>query len=919
MSYEDLLREEHPWSELSISDVATALRVNLRTGIRNEEALLRRETFGLNELPSQERDSWIILFFRQFQSALIYLLLLSCIVVLILGEYLDASIILFVLIFNAIVGTIQEGRAEATLDSLKKITHQESTVIRNGEEIILEEKDLVPGDLVILKEGERVPADLRLIQTSRLRIDEAPLTGESLPVFKNAENQSPNTAPFGDRLGMAYKGTYIVSGHGQGLVVATGVRTELGKISQAIISIDADMPLKKEMRRLSIFIVFAVFLISVLVFWQGLRAGQDPVTMLKVIISLAVSIIPEGLPVVMTLVLATGVWRMAKHQAVVKRLQAVEALGQTDIIAVDKTGTLTRNELVSRKLFTGGHWYDIGGNGYEPRGEIKFDNHLIEPLSHPDVVMCGRVAALSTSAHIFHVRGENNKGEGEWKISGDPTEGALLVMAAKIGFHEDVVEKESPRIDEIPFTYEDRIHASLHRISGKRFVAISGAPEAILPKSISQYVEGEVKNLSHNEKLELQEKFRELSKDGFRVLALAFKEGREKEGGDLLSEEDKSDYTFVGFSALEDSPRPEVKDSIMRAREAGIQVVMITGDHALTATAIATRIGLISENLSEEEKQDLVLTGEEVDRLSDKVLQDSIRNKVIFARVTPIHKLRLITAYKNQGKVVAMTGDGVNDAPSLVAADLGVAMGKIGTDVAKEAADIVLLDDNFGTILDASEEGRNIYQTIKKVILYLFSTSLGEVLTIGGALFLGTAHLPLLPAQIVWLNLVTDGFLTTALAVEPREKNLLKSAPKKTNLVDHLMFIRMPFMAVPMMVGALYIFYQTAPHDITKAWAMTLTTLSIFQWFNAWNCRSSTESIFKSSLTKNPYLLGAMGVVVVLQLGALYLPPMQTILKTTPLTLLEWLICLGLASTILISEETRKFFARAWQRPRIAA
>lgn len=908
MSYEEIFNDAEPWSELTVDEVSKILRVDTGLGLKSDEAVARFEVVGPNELPSAPRDSWIKLFFRQFRSALIYLLLGSSVVVLFLGEYVDALVIMSVLLFNAIIGTVQEGRAEATLDSLKKITPQHATAIRDGEEVILEEKELVPGDIVVLKEGERVPADIKLIQASRLRIDEAPLTGESVPVFKDVNKLSDANAPYGDRLSMAFKGTFVVSGHGEGIVIGTGVKTELGKISQAIISIDSEMPLKKEMKRFSFFVVIAVFLVSGVVFMQGLRIGQDSITMLKVIISLAVSIIPEGLPVVMTLVLATGVWRMAKHNAIVKRLQAVEALGQTDIIAVDKTGTITRNELVVRKLYAGGHWFEFGGSGYEPTGEVKENERPIEPLSHPDVVIAAKIAALSTSAHIFHTK--DSEGKGEWKIGGDPTEAALLVMAGKIGFRQESLAKESPRLDEIPFSYEERMHASLHRIDNKRFMAVSGAPEAILPKSSQQIIEGKIHKMKHQEKIDLQLIFRDLSKAGLRVIALGYKEQATTEGDNLITDKDKDNYIFAGFCALEDSPREEVATSIAEAREAGIQVVMITGDHALTATAIAVRVGLISEDLTDEEKQELVFTGEEIDRLSDKSLSDLLEGKVVFARVTPLHKMRLVNAYKSIGKIIAMTGDGVNDAPSLVAADLGVAMGKIGTDVAKEAADIVLLDDNFSTILEASKEGRNIYQTIKKVILYLFSTSAGETLVIGGALFIGTTHLPLLPAQIVWLNLVTDGFLTTALAVEPREKNLLKDLPKKRALVDKLMLVRILFMAVPMMIGTLYIFYKTSPHDITKAWALTLTTLAVFQWFNAWNCRSSTESIFKTSFFSNPYLIGAMVVVVLLQVAALYVPFLQAVLRTAPISLAEWGLVILLASSIIVSEEVRKFFVR---------
>src|SRR3989338_2326352 len=704
---------------------------------------------------------------------------------------------------------------------------------------------------------------------------------------------------------MIFKGTYILAGNGKAIVVATGSETVIGKISKEMAEIDTEIPLKTNIRHLSRLIIITVASISALLFLLGIISGKSVKEMFTTVVSLSVSIIPEGLPIVMTLVLATGVWRMSKRNALVKKLQAVEALGQAQIIAVDKTGTITKNEMVIQKVYVDGKFFEVGGVGYEPEGEIQLDGNVIDSVNHPELLFAGRIAAFCTNARVLF-----SEEEKIWRVAGDPTEAAMLVFSSKLGFHKDDLERESPLVGEIPFDYKLKYHATIHQLDGQKFLAVVGAPEVILGLSQKVWRGGKSYHLSKEEKQKLESIFLSMSREGLRVVALAaaFGEPRlrreSRDALEMLAPEEIKSLTFVGFFGMKDALRPEVRDAMQKAISAGIRVVMITGDHKVTAQAIAKEAGIYRAG-------DTILTGQDIDAFSDAELSEKFVKTSVFARVTPEHKLRIIKAYKARGEIVAMTGDGVNDAPSLVAADLGVAMGKIGTEVAKEASDIVLLDDNFGSIVSAVEEGRSIYKTIKKVILYLFAGSWGQTLTIIGSLFLGFP-LPLLPAQIIWLNFVTDGFLDVALAMEPKEEGLLRGnfeRPKKY-LIDKLMVKRVIFMAIPMMLGALFIFEGYFKSDMTKAWTMTLTTLAMFHWFNAWNCRHESKSIFQMNPFSNKFLVGATLIIISLQLLVIYNPLMQKFLRTMPLELSEWLIIIPIAASIVLVEEIRKFFYR---------
>lgn len=882
------------WHNKELPAVFEELGSN-ESGLGLDEALRRLKEDGLNVLPETKPDGVGTIFLRQFKSPLIYILLAASVIVFLMGEAADGSIILAVLLFNAIVGTIQEGKAQNTLLALKKFVETNATALRDGKEIVIPDREVVRGDVLILQEGEKVPADARIISTSNLKIDEASLTGESEPASKMPDSIQKDVLPAPEQRNMVFKGTNVVAGNGRAVVVTTGPNTMIGKIAAQISAIDSEIPLKANIRYLSRAIIAVVGVISAIIFMLGLSKGLDLVIIFTTVVSLAVSIIPEGLPIVMTLVLATGVWRMSKRHALVKKLQAVEALGQARVIAVDKTGTITKNELVIREVFTDGKTFEIGGVGYEPKGTIGLGGVKVDAANHPELLFTGKMAAFCANARVLYSETENR-----WRVTGDPTEAAIRIFGEKIGFTQDDLFKESPFVADLPFDYKLKYHATVYKVDGKNFLTVEGAPEAIVALCTQIRRDNENKPLRTQDKEELERVLTSMSERGLRVVAGAI---REHVPNDFTPEAVRG-LTFVSFFGMQDALRPEVADAMERATAAGIKVIMITGDHRLTARAIAKDAGIWKEG-------DKVFTGDEIDAMSDAELSARLADISVFARVTPEHKLRIVTAYKKRKMIIAMTGDGVNDAPPLVAADLGVAMGKIGTEVAKEAADIVLLDDNFGSIVSAIEEGRSIYKTIKKVMLYLFSTSLGEAFVIVAALLLGYP-LPLLASQIIWLNFVTDGFLTVALAMEPKENGLLNGIFAKPNkyIVDGLIIRRMVVMALPMMLGTLFLFQGYFENDIAKAWTISLTTLAMFQWFNAWNCRSESKSIFQLDFFSNTFLVGATVTVIALQVLAVYTPLLQSLLHTVPLSLAEWLIIIPIAGSIIAVEEIRKWLHR---------
>ena len=839
-------------------------------GLTSLEAEKRLEKYGRNELPEKKPEGFFSIFINQFKSPLIYILLGAGVIVSLMGEWADAIVILAVLMLNAIIGSFQEGKAQNTILALKNFVETKATVLRDDKEIIIPDGEVVPGDIIILQEGEKIPADAKIILSNNLRVDEAAMTGESKPVYKN----------IGDDI---LKGTVVVSGNARAVVFATGQNTSIGKIADKISEIDTEIPLKNNIKFLSTIIIRIVLVLAIIVFAVGIWHNHSVEEMILSVVALSVSVIPEGLPVVITLVLAMGVWRMGKRNALVKKLQAVEALGQADIIAVDKTGTITKNELVIKKVFINNNFYEIEGIGYEPKGDVKLNNEYINPIDDSDLVYLAKISSLCAEARIMF-----SSEDGLWHISGDPTEAAVLVFGQKIGFHKEELNKQYPKLEDNAFNYQKKYRSSLHNINGKKELIVMGAPEEVLNLCTKMYNDGKKNEIK---KEEIEKILCKMLNDGLRVIAVAQKSGKE--------------FSFIGFLGMKDALRLGVSDSILKAQNAGIKVIMITGDHKITAKSIAEEAGIY-------QKGDKIITGTEMDNMSDDEIIKEINNVSVFARVNPEHKLRIVNLFRSQGKIIAMTGDGVNDAPSLVAADLGISMGKIGTEVAKEASDIILLDDNFETIVSAIEEGRGIYKSIKKVLSYLLSTGLAEVLVILVALLLDMP-LPLIAVQIIWLNFVTDGILDASLAFDPREDGLLNKKFEKPNkyLIDKLMAQRMIIFSLIMGIGTLLLFKQYYMIDITKAQTICLTVLAVFQWFNVWNCRSETKSIFNKDMFSNKFLVYGTIAAVLLQLAAVYNPFMQSLLGTTALTIQEWEFIILMASSIIIVEEARKFFVRS--------
>jgi P-type Ca2+ transporter type 2C len=874
------------WSELTTQQALAALGSSVE-GLSSAAVLQGTQTYGVNKLPETKPDSLAWIFLRQFKSPLVYILLAVSLVVFWLGEATDTVVILVVLLLNATVGTIQEGRAQNTLAALKRFVQTKALVRRAGVEERVADTELVPGDIVILREGDKIPADARVIVSHGLTVDEASLTGESEPVVKIAEflERKPSEPEFSpsQQQNMVFKGTNVAAGRAEAIVVATGLATEIGKLSQTIASTQTEIPLQANIRYLSKIIMLVVLGICAVLFLGGIALGQPLVSMIKTVVSLAVSIIPEGLPVVMTLVLANGVWRMSQRKALVKKMAAVEALGQTDVIAVDKTGTITKNELVVEVVVVQGKTFQVTGTGYEPKGDILEGlspaNPAVSPLDIPELVLAGKIASFAAAELLFDPE------KMAWQIAGDPTEGALLVLAEKIGFKNEDMAVRHPVLQEIPFEYQRKFHAVVYKDGSHHTLAVVGAPEAIA--KLCAIAPGD-----------MHDKISPLVSDGLRVIAFAF-----AKVSALVDPGKLPKLTFGGLYGMRDSLHPEVPGAVQAVQAGGIRVIMITGDHKLTAQAIARQANIYKPG-------DLVITDQELEGMGDLQLQQALQTATVFARITPFHKLRIVKALKQSGRIVAMTGDGVNDVPPLVAADLGVAMGISGTEVTKEAADIILLDDNFATIASAVEEGRNIYRIIERALTYLFSTGLGELFTIVGALLLGWP-LPVVAVQILWLNFVTDGFLTVTFAMEPSREHLLRSNKFKTNkyLVRRAMLFRMIFMGLVMTILTLALFYFYKDGDYLKATTIAMTALAVLQWVNAWNCRSETSSAFKGFLA-NPFLIAATLLVAVLQIFAIYNPLFQKFLKTTPLDGSDWLLVLAVSVPLLLLEELRKIIFR---------
>ncbi len=880
--------------QLSIQQVLERFNADPKRGLTKEEVSKHEKEYGTNALPEKPPVSWFWIFITQFQNPLIYILLAAAVLIFLFAdEPLDAFIITGVLFFNAIIGTIQEGRTASILSGLNKFIKSNAIVIRGNKKQLVDEKDIVVGDILVLQEGERIPADARIIENNSLKINESVLTGESLPVRKTEDAIKSPDLPVADQKNMVFKGTFIVSGWAKAVVVATGVNSELGKIHATIEHIDTDMPLKKELDRLSYWLLFFILGMCVFLFSIGYWMGRPVKELIVMLTALFICVIPEGLPVVLTLVLVTGVYRMAKHKVLVKRMQAVEGLGRAQVIVVDKTGTLTRNEMMVCKVCSDNIIYSVSGRGYYDTGEICHEGKEVSVKKDSDLYKMAVVNSLLNSTEInFEPKTKI------FDIKGEPTEAALFIFSKKVGLKKEELEKEYKKIYEIPFDSRLRYHAGFYEHDGKGIAFLSGSPEEMIVRAA---------NGTNNCYQELLEKGLRVVASGQKEFDLSAVPSSEQERLTFFKTIAENKIHLLGFCGIEDAIRSEVPDIVRQARKAGIRIVMATGDHQKTAMYVAKKTGLYQPG-------DMVISGPEYQKMSEEEHSANLDKITVYSRVTPQDKLEIITDMCKEGKIVAMTGDGVNDAPSLVAADLGIAMGNIGTEVAKDAADMILLDDSFVNIIDAVEQGRHIFYSLKRVVLYFFATNFGEIVVVLFGLLMNMP-LPITAAQILWLNLITDGFLDIGLSMEPQEPGLLEQKfwlTEKIKLVDWQLIAKMLFMAVPMGIGSIWVFSQYYQTDLRLARTMTLLTMAMFQWFNAWNCRSMTKSVFRIGLFSNIWLIIATGFVLFLQFMLLYTTSMQYLFKTVPLNCAQWSLVILVSCPILFLEEIRKWVVRRW-------
>jgi len=880
------------WYQLDEKETIKALETS-DSGLTDGEVRARTVKYGPNRIAEEEKVSKIKILLHQFASPLIYILIIAALVTFLLGEFIDTGVIMTVVLLNAVIGYIQELKAEESVRALKRMVVSRAKVVRNGKEQEVDSEELVPGDIVLLSSGAKVPADMRLIKTLEARIDEAMLTGESIPASKiTALIKEENLTP-GDQKNMSFMGTIVVSGRARGVVVETGGQTVLGKIAEQVREVTAfKTPLQEKLDRFAKLIGFIVIVASVLMLGAGVLKGGNLSEMFMVAVAAAVSIIPEGLPVAVTIAMAIGVARMARRNAIIRKLPAVETLGSTTYICSDKTGTLTKNEMTVRLVFDGERVYEVTGSGYEPKGELLHEKLPVKSSELETLQQVLRIGLLCNESDIYEETGL-------YKVNGDPTEGALIVAAMKAGLNPAEERGKHTQVSILPFESERGYMATLHKYGEKRMIFVKGSPEKVLDMSTECLIDGELKEKRISEVSHV------FAQDGLRVLAMGFKDAPLDMDG-LTHKDIEAGIIYAGLQGMIDPPRPEVVKAIEDCRRAGIKTVMITGDHAVTAVAIAKRLGIGGDEIR-------VVTGKEIEVMNEEDLFKRVKDVSVFARVAPQHKLMITQQLLRHGEVVAVTGDGVNDAPALKIAHIGVAMGRTGTDVAKEASDMVIADDNFATIVGAVEEGRVVYDNIKKVTLFLVSCGFGELLTILVTILLGFP-IPYIPAQILWLNLVTNGLQDVALAFEPAEEGVLRRAPRspKEGVLSPLMIQRIILMGIILAAGTLFVFISRLNAGVPLETARTaaLTTMVFFQFYQALNCRSETQSVFRMSLLKNPFLLFSMIAAFFAQLAVIYVPALQWIFRTEPITVSGWIEILAVSVSIIIAVEIDKWLRR---------
>ena len=906
--------EHKHWHTLDLEATFVALESS-PNGLKVVEAERRLAEFGPNVLETGEKVSKLKILLAQVKNPLVFVLLAAAVISLLAGKTADAVVIGVVIIVNSLIGFFQEYQAEAALEALKAQSAPEAEVVRDCPdmdgcmELRLPTAEIVPGDIILLDAGAKVPADARLIEAANLEVEEAMLTGESLSVRKTIAPLENPDLPIAERTNLIYGGTIVTNGRGRAVVYATGKQTEMGKIATLIQETEkAESPLQKQTLDLGRKLGFFALAASILTVLLGVIRGMGLQEVFLFALASAVSAIPEGLPAVMSITLAVGVNRMAKRNAIIRKLAAVDTLGAATVICTDKTGTLTTNQMTVQQIMADAKTIHVTGAGFTPKGRFERDGKPYDPTATPDVRLALHIGALCNDARL--VRHQLESGDYKWEVHGDPTEGALVVAAAKAGHYKETLDARQPRIDELPFNSKTKFMVTFHRgQEGQVWVYVKGAPETILERCPQIVENAKVRPLqAADRELILAENYR-MASEALRVLGLAYQIIAPEEVEafkEALEYGHEADLVFVGLVGMMDPPRPEVPEAVERCKRAGIRVMMATGDHKVTGTAIARQVGIL-----EGAAEGRVLTGQELTPLSDAELDAVIQEVAVFARVAPEHKHRIVESLQRLGHVVAMTGDGVNDAPALQAAQIGVAMGITGTDVTKETAEMVLTDDNFTSIVNAVEEGRVVFQNVRKVVKYLVATNFGEILTILSSLLIfPVGKLIFNPVQILWVNLVTDGLLDITIALEPKEGNVMEEPPRKANarVINTEILLNTVYVAIIMALGVLFMFGRASQNgELIRAQTIAFTTLAMFQVFNALNVRSRRQSLFELGPFTNRYLLGAIVISVLLQILATRIPLLQTALGTVPLTWADWGLITLVASSIFFADELRKF------------
>ncbi|WP_053362109.1 calcium-translocating P-type ATPase, SERCA-type [Bacillus sp. FJAT-27251] len=872
----------HEMNEREIVDV---LKTDCKTGLSEKEVKNRQKQHGLNVLEEGEKPSALLIFFSQFKDFMVLVLLGATLISGLLGEVIDAIAIIAIVVINAFLGFFQERKAEKSLEALKELSAPQVQALRNGKWEKILSKEVVPGDVLKFSSGDRIGADVRLIESKSLEIEESALTGESVPVQKFTEALRVPNPGIGDMENMAFMGTLVTRGNGIGIVVATGMKTAMGQIADLLQNAESmETPLQRRLEQLGKILITVALLLTVLVVGVGVLQGHDLYTMFLAGVSLAVAAIPEGLPAIVTVALSLGVQRMIKQKAIVRKLPAVETLGCASVICSDKTGTMTQNKMTVTHAWTGGSTWTVDGGGYNPEGSFYSGGEEVNPNSSKPLQQLLTFGMLCNHAEVL----EKN---GDYVVDGDPTEGALLVAAMKAGLTRQGLQNQFQIVNEFPFDSQRKMMSIIIKDkNGRQFVVTKGAPDVLLGLSTSVLWNDRQQAMTKERKQEVQQAVEGLAADALRTIAIGFKPL--SSATVILSEhEAEKDLTFIGLQGMIDPPRPEVKTAVKECRDAGIKTVMITGDHVITAKAIASQLGILTPGSK-------VIEGKTLSGMSVEELENVVEDVSVFARVSPEHKLKIVKALQNKGHVVAMTGDGVNDAPAIKAADIGVAMGITGTDVAKEASSLVLLDDNFATIKSAIKEGRNIYENIRKFIRYLLASNVGEILVMLFAMLLALP-LPLVPIQILWVNLVTDGLPAMALGLDQPEGDVMKRAPRHPKEGVFARGLGWKVVSRGFLIGlATLIAFMTIYYrgdDLAYAQTIAFATLVLAQLIHVFDCRSE-KSIFSRNPFENKYLVWAVISSLVLVIGVIYYPPLQPIFHTVAIVPKDWMLVVGMAA-----------------------